>query len=627
MAVQAKNVVTSTLLLSLLSLAGCDKPGDTPPKPSTAAAPAVPPYTPPSADQLQQMVAPIALFPDKLVGQVLAGATYPAQITAADQWVEQNRSLKGDALQATEANQPWDVSVKSLTAFPSVLDQMAGNIQWTTALGEAYANDPNDVMNAIQVMRSRAQQAGTLKSSPQLRVSTTVRAAPPATYVEPAPSETVVYAGPPVVAPPPQTIVIEPAEPDVVYVPQYNPTVVYGAPVPVYPGWAYREPAYVGSDLVTTGAITFGIGVLVGAAVSHHHDWGWHAWGVNWGGPGYGGGWHRPAVVYNNNTYVTKSVTVINRVNNYNFHGAPPPGPGAFANHVPPQQGPGGSGPHGWQPRPGPQMAQAGGAHGFAPQAGPQMVQAGGAHGFAPHAGAQVGPGAAGRPMSMPHFTQRDAVPGTRGPSAAAPAMAQHDFRQQPNVPAATGAHDGKGMPAQGIHDGRDARLAQGVHDGRGAPPAQAMLDRQRADAMRQQGEPGRDRPAMTQDHGAPPLRWTQQQQQQQQQQQRAPEPDRRLQAQQQHADQQRQAPGQPYQPPQRGDAGMQHAQAPQREQNMPDRGQAHAIRQEVLAMHPRPAERPQPQQHAQQQPQAQHAERHEQAARHDNHDRRDQHG
>lgn len=310
-------VVSSSLLLGMLS--GCNKTPDTQQQSSAPLATASPaPYTPPTAEQLSQMVAPIALFPDKLLGQVLAGATYPAQISAADQWLAQNPTLKGDALQSAEANQPWDVSVKGLTAFPSVLDQMAGNIQWTTSLGQAYANDPTDVMNAIQLLRQRAQQAGTLKSSQHLIVSTRERELPPRET-----SVTVVDSEPHrIVMPPKTTIIIEPAEPDVVYVPHYNPAVVYGAPVAVYPGWVYREPVYTHQDLVTTGALSFGVGVLVGAMVDHHSSWGWNAWGVDWGSPmphpGYGGGWRPPAVVYNNNTYVTKSVSVVNRVNNVN---------------------------------------------------------------------------------------------------------------------------------------------------------------------------------------------------------------------------------------------------------------------------------------------------------------------
>ncbi|MBB5391503.1 MULTISPECIES: DUF3300 domain-containing protein [unclassified Herbaspirillum] len=320
-------LVSSSLIISLLALAGCNR-ADTPAAPpsnAAAAAPATLPYTPPTADQLSQMVAPIALFPDKLVAQVLAGATYPDQIASANQWLAQNPSLKGAALQDAANRQPWDVSVKSLTAFPSVLNQMAGNIQWTTALGEAYVNDPGDVMNAIQAMRLRAQQSGNLKTSQHLKITSVARAAPP-DYAS-APGEPPVYAGPAVIPPPPQTIVIEPAQPDVVYVPSYNPAVVYGGAVPAYPGYVYHPPVYSTGDVVATGVLSFGVGILVGAVISNH-DWGWHSWGMNWGGPGSGGGpnygggpgggWHRPAVVYNNTTYVSKSTTVINHIDNHN---------------------------------------------------------------------------------------------------------------------------------------------------------------------------------------------------------------------------------------------------------------------------------------------------------------------
>lgn len=326
-------LVSSSLIISLLALAGCNKtnaPADTPPNAAAAAAPL--PYTPPTADQLSQMVAPIALFPDKLVAQVLAGATYPDQISAANQWLAQNPSLKGAALQNAANQQPWDVSVKSLTVFPSVLNQMASNIQWTTALSEAYVNDPSDVMNAIQAMRLRAQRSGNLQTSSHLRVTSVARAATP--HYASAPGEPLVYSGPEVIPPPPQTIVIEPAQPDTVYVPSYNPSVVYGGAVPVYPGYVYHPPAYSTGDMVATGVLSFGVGILVGAAISNHDSWGWHSWGMNWGGPGSGGGsgpdhgpdygngpgggWHRPAVTYNNATYISKSTTVINHIDSHN---------------------------------------------------------------------------------------------------------------------------------------------------------------------------------------------------------------------------------------------------------------------------------------------------------------------
>ncbi|PFH09675.1 uncharacterized protein DUF3300 [Collimonas sp. PA-H2] len=325
----------ASVCVALLSLAGCDKktdasaPAAAPVAPQAQAAPA---YVPPTAAQLYQLVGPIALFPDKLVAQVLAASSYPEQVTAADNWLGQNKNLKGTQLQDAANQQPWDVSVKGLTQFPSVLDQMAHNIPWTSALGDAYVNDPTDVMNAIQVMRQRAAASGNLNNSKQQRIARAprVQVAPPGGYAPP-PDEPPIYEGPEVIPPPPETIVIEPAEPDVVYVPAYNPGVVYGEPLPVYPGYYYEPPPayYPPGEIVTAGVLTFGVGIAVGALIEHQH-WGWNSWGVHWGGDGGGGnwrgdgdrdrgGWHRPAVVYNNNTYVSRSTTIINRVtNNYN---------------------------------------------------------------------------------------------------------------------------------------------------------------------------------------------------------------------------------------------------------------------------------------------------------------------
>ena len=225
----------------------------------------------PTADQLYQLVAPIALFPDNLLAQVLAASTFPDEVSAAYAWLQQNSSLKGQQLLDAVNEQSWDASVKGLTQFPDVLNQMATNLSWTSALGDAYFNYPTSVMNAVQVMRQRAQQSGNLKSNQQQTV--TVQNQPPggaptrhlrhrhkrqrrrtASTTAPAPQTTVI------VQPPPQTIIIEPAQPDVVYVPAYNPVVVYGAPVAVYPG-------YSTGALVATSLISFGVGVAVGAAI------------------------------------------------------------------------------------------------------------------------------------------------------------------------------------------------------------------------------------------------------------------------------------------------------------------------------------------------------------------------
>jgi uncharacterized membrane protein YgcG len=252
----------------------------------------------PTADELYQLVAPIALFPDNLVAQVLAASTYPDQITAANTWIKQNSSLKGDQLMEAADKQDWDVSVKALTQFPDVLNQMATNLSWTSALGDAYFNYPQSVMNAVQVMRQRAEQAGNLKSTTQQSVTVQNQgpAASPAPTSSGAPQPVIVQA-------PPQTIIIQPAQPQVVYVPAYNPAVVYGAPVAVYPG-------YSTGAIVATGLISFGVGVAVGAAISGGCcGWGWNSWGC---------GWHNSTVVYNRNVYVSNSNTFVNRNNYYN---------------------------------------------------------------------------------------------------------------------------------------------------------------------------------------------------------------------------------------------------------------------------------------------------------------------
>ena len=153
------------------------------------------------------MVAPIALYPDSLVAQILAASTFPEQVVEADRWVQAHPDLKGDALGQAVDQQPWDPSVKALTAFPSVLGNMDKNLSWTSSLGDAYYNQQQDVMDAVQVMRQRAQAAGNLKSTPQQTVTTQG-----------------------------STIDIEPANPEVVYVPAYDPWLVYGGPIVAWPG-------------------------------------------------------------------------------------------------------------------------------------------------------------------------------------------------------------------------------------------------------------------------------------------------------------------------------------------------------------------------------------------------------
>ncbi len=331
-------------LAAALALAGCNDDGDAHKAASASAensaanpAPAAQPaevqaaYTPPSADILYQMVAPIALYPDKLVAQILAGSTYPDQVSAAEAWLAQNPGLKAGALSNAAHTQPWDPSIKSLTLFPNVLGQMASNLPWTTALGKAYYNDPADVMNAIQVMRGRAYKAGSLKDSSHLKVKLVTDAAPPKSYT-PSDAAPEVLVSAPVIEPPQQFIEIAPAEPSTVYVPQYNPSVVYGTSMPVYSGYSYAvappppPPVVVGgfATPAVSGLMGFGVGVAVTEVISR--PWGWNAWHVHWGEPGQPGNWvrgnrpppplARPAVVYNNQTYISNSRTVVENIHN-----------------------------------------------------------------------------------------------------------------------------------------------------------------------------------------------------------------------------------------------------------------------------------------------------------------------
>jgi Protein of unknown function (DUF3300) len=220
-----------------------------------------------SPDQLEQLVAPIALYPDALVAQILAGATYPAQLAAAEQWVHTMGYSSPDQVAAgANAQTMWDPSIKALTAYPQVLDMLAGNLQWTTALGNAYYNQPQDVLQTVQVMRVRAQQAGTLTSTPQMQVVQN-----------------------------PGYIALQPVNPDVVYVPTYNPWAVYGAPVQPYPGFSFTgilstlASAFVGGGWGHGGygASGFGGGGLqflssFALGAFNHTPFGLVAWGLDW---------------------------------------------------------------------------------------------------------------------------------------------------------------------------------------------------------------------------------------------------------------------------------------------------------------------------------------------------------
>jgi hypothetical protein len=247
-----------------------------------------------SVEQLDQLVAPIALYPDALVAQVLAAATYPTQVVEADRWRQAQGNAPVEQIAAGAEAHNWDPSVKALTAFPTVLAQMDKNIQWTTDLGNAYYNQPQDVMDSVQAMRQKAELAGQLRTTPQQVVTNA-----------------------------PGAIMIAPVNPTVVYVPVYDPWVVYGAPFPPYPGFYYYPPPGI-----FWGGLAIGFGIGIGVGLFAHWGWGWGHWGI---------GWHSHAIIYNHTTYITRSTTVINR--GLNRPGGPPRNFGARGAYARPAGG------------------------------------------------------------------------------------------------------------------------------------------------------------------------------------------------------------------------------------------------------------------------------------------------
>jgi hypothetical protein len=241
-----------------------------------AAPPLVPAQTPPApapfkAEELDQLAAPIALYPDPLVAQVLMAATYPLEVVQAARFVKENPSLTGDPLAEALKGQSWDDSVKSLTTFPQVLGMMDAKLDWTQKLGDAFLAQQKELMDTVQRLRARAQAAGNLKSTAEQTVTVEPAAAatpaPPPVPGQspPAPPAVIVQQAPPTV------ITIAPANPQVVYVPTYNPTVVYGAwPAPMYPPYSYYPPGYVPGAAL----FTFAAGVAVGSALWGNCNWG-----------------------------------------------------------------------------------------------------------------------------------------------------------------------------------------------------------------------------------------------------------------------------------------------------------------------------------------------------------------
>jgi hypothetical protein len=232
-------------------------------------------------DQLDSLVAPIALYPDQLLSQTLVASTYPLEVIQLQQWLDKNKNLKDQALANAVQKENWDPSIQAMAAFPDVVKRLSDDIQWTTDLGNAFLAQESDVMDAVQAMRAKAQSKGTLKTSAQQKVE----------------SQTVEGGK--------QVIVVQQANPDVVYVPSYNPAVVYGPPVYPYPPIYYPPPGYYAAG----AAVAFGTGVALGAA-----------WGGNWG---WNCGWGHGNVNVNvNNKYVNNYNKNVNNYNKANFNQA-----------------------------------------------------------------------------------------------------------------------------------------------------------------------------------------------------------------------------------------------------------------------------------------------------------------
>src|SRR5882757_5714746 len=253
-------------------------------QPTTAPPPAAPPAataTQPDQDllkpeQLEALVAPIALYPDALLANMLAAATYPLEVVEADRWIKEKKSLKGDALKAEVDKKSWDDSIKALTATPSVLDMMSDKLDWTKSLGDAMLAQQADLMDAIQRLREKARANNKLSSSKQQKVTVKQQESK-------------------------QVIVIEPTDPNTMYVPYYEPAAVYGAwPYAEYPPYYFGYPSYIGAGVVAAG-IAFGTAWAIGR------------WGNYWGG---GCGWG------NNSININRTNNINNIGNNWQHNPA-----------------------------------------------------------------------------------------------------------------------------------------------------------------------------------------------------------------------------------------------------------------------------------------------------------------
>ena len=241
-----RSLIVSAFCVSLALPAPVLSQAPAPGSPQPSQAPAAAATKSFSQEELDQLVAPIALYPDALVAQVLMASTYPLDIVAADRWVKSNPVLKDKALEDALQQQPWDPSVKSLAVFPQVLTMMSEKLDWTQKLGDAFLAQQKDVLATAQALRAKASAQGNLKDTNEQKVITTTE------------NNTTV-------------IKIEPTNPEVVYVPTYNPTVVYGSwPYPAYPPYSYYPPGYVAGGAL----LGFTAGVIVGGALWGNCNWG-----------------------------------------------------------------------------------------------------------------------------------------------------------------------------------------------------------------------------------------------------------------------------------------------------------------------------------------------------------------
>jgi hypothetical protein len=406
-------------------------PPQAPPPAPAAAAEEEPKLKP---EQIDALVAPIALYPDPLLSQALMASTYPLEIIQAQQWLAKNKDLKGDALQKAVEKQDWEPSVQATAMTPDLLKRLAEDITWTTNLGNVFLAQQKDVMDSVQRLRKRAKDAGKLESNDKMKVETQV--------VE---SQ--------------QVVVIQPANPQVVYVPAYNPTVIWGPPVYPYPPVYYPPPPPPGAML-----FTFGMGMMMGAAMH-----GGYCCGCSWG--------HSNTVVINNNNTFVNNNNVKNNVrtgsgssnwqHNGQHRGGAPYGDRASANKYG-----GGSRGSGAQARATPASMDRGGAGGGPGRAGPSTMDRGGAGAGGAGRGGGAGPATSdlGRGGGGGNSIGNRSVPPSSGGSAFGGAGASPSRAQASSSRGASsmGGYGGGGGGRGGYGGGGGARGGGGGGRGGG---------------------------------------------------------------------------------------------------------------------------------------------------------------